>query len=111
MQDALEEFNGWWTSRGRDPITIGIGLHYGEVFAGNVGFEGQLEYTVMGDAVNTASRIEGLCKKFQAGFLISEEIYRSARDLVMVEELPRVQVKGKEKSLRIYKVTGRKIKD
>jgi adenylate cyclase len=108
MEDALEQFNRWWTSRGKEPITIGIGLHYGEVFAGNVGFEGQLEYTVMGDAVNTASRIEGLCKRFNADFLVSEEVYRGASDLIEADELPRVQVKGKEKPLRIFRVMGRK---
>jgi adenylate cyclase len=107
MREALKQFNNWWESQGNDPVKIGIGMHYGEVFAGNVGFEGQLEYTVIGDPVNTASRIENLCKKFEADFIISDEVYSFVKDEVEVKKLPLVKVKGKSDPLQLYHLIGK----
>ena len=57
MVDAVEQLNTQWRAEGRSELSIGIGLNYGEAFAGHIGSEKRLEYTVIGDAVNTASRI------------------------------------------------------
>lgn len=104
MLSSLKEWNMERKSQGKPEIKIGIGLHCGEVFTGNIGFEDRMEYTVIGDAVNTASRIESLCKQFQAEFLISEEVYQKVKENIKVEKLSPVEVKGKEKALQIYKV-------
>jgi len=104
MLASLKEWNLIRKNHGKEEIQIGIGLHSGEVFTGSIGFEGRMEYTVIGDAVNTASRIESLCKKFQAEFLISEEVYLKVKEQIEVEKLPPVEVKGKEKPLQIYRV-------
>ena len=63
MRRELDAYNVERRAAGLQEIAIGIGLHTGEVFAGNIGYAGRMEYTVIGDAVNTASRIESLCKK------------------------------------------------
>lgn len=104
MLSSLKEWNIERKREGKSEIRIGIGLHCGEVFTGNIGFEDRMEYTVIGDAVNTASRIESLCKQFQAEFLISDEVYQKVKENIQVEKLSPVEVKGKEKALQIYKV-------
>jgi adenylate cyclase len=104
MLSSLADWNKIRVGQGKEEISIGIGIHCGEVFSGSIGFAGRMEYTVIGDAVNTASRIESLCKQFQANFLISEEVYSKVKDFIQVESLPLVEVKGKEKPLQVYKV-------
>ena len=104
MLSSLTEWNKVRSKQGKEEIHIGIGIHRGEVFTGSIGFSGRMEYTVIGDAVNTASRIESLCKQFQAEFLISDEVYSKVKDFIRVEALPPVEVKGKEKPLQVYKV-------
>lgn len=102
----LEEFNRERHARGESTIAVGIGLHAGEVFAGNVGRGGRLEYTLLGDAVNTASRIESLCKKMGAALLLSEAVYECLDQAEQdgAERMPRVLVKGKELPLQTYRL-------
>jgi len=100
--DTLEKMNAKWAESGRKPLAIGIGINFGEVFAGNIGSNRRLEYTVIGDAVNTASR---LCSS--AGLneiLISEPFYKALKKPPQVEALEPIQVKGKTKKVPVYRV-------
>lgn len=77
MRQKLEVFNSRREADGLFTIDIGIGIHSGEVVAGNIGNADKLEYTVIGDTVNVASRIESLTKKFETGLLIGESVYNN----------------------------------
>ena len=100
--DTLEKMNAKWKESGRQPLAIGIGINFGEVFAGNVGSNRRLEYTVIGDAVNTASR---LCSSAGGNeILISEPFYKALKNPPKVEALEPIQVKGKTKKVPVYRV-------
>jgi adenylate cyclase len=99
---ALETMNAKWRADGRPELGVGIGINFGEVFAGYIGSDRRLEYTVIGDAVNTASR---LCSSADAGeILISEGFYKALKRPPEVEPLDSVQVKGKAKAVPVYRV-------
>jgi adenylate cyclase len=100
--DALEKMNEKWKEQGRQPVGIGIGINFGEVFAGNIGSNRRLEYTVIGDAVNTASRLCSAAGPNQ--ILISEAFYKSLKKPPNVEALEPIQVKGKSKAVAVYRV-------
>lgn len=104
MHESLGEFNSRRGQQGKAAIRLGIGIHAGEVFAGNLGGEGQLEYTVIGDVVNTASRIEHLCKKAQADFLVSETVAHELTDSVLHQRIGRVIIRGRAQPMGIHKV-------
>jgi adenylate cyclase len=104
MHQAISRFNSLRTAAGQSEIRIGIGIHAGEVFAGNLGDADRLEYTVIGDVVNTASRIEHLCKKAQADFLISEPVAEKIAAAIQTEKVGLVRIRGKDEPMPIYKV-------
>jgi len=100
MQRALVELNRHWEEGGKPPIQIGIGINFGEVFAGNIGSEQRLEYTVLGDAVNTASR---LCSKAAKGeIMISEPFFKRLKRPPDVESREPIPLKGKSKPVANY---------
>ena len=91
MRETLSGMNKGWKERGLPEIRFGIGLHSGPVLAGNIGAANRMEYTVIGDTVNTASRIEGLCKTCQTDLLLSQ----SAADLIQAQKAARTETAGK----------------
>ena len=104
MIDNLDKFNNKRIKNSYKPVDIGIALHTGIVFSGNIKAGEYLEYTVIGDVVNTASRIETLCKEFSCRFLISEEVFAEVNQFVKTEKMPLTNVKGKSQPLQVYKV-------
>jgi adenylate cyclase len=108
MRDALIEFNKSRGSQRRPIIKIGCGINSGDVLAGQIGSSRRMEYTVVGDAVNLASRTEELTKIFGADILITEHTRRLVAASLLTEEMPSVRVKGKENPVRIFAVINLK---
>ncbi|HJQ20380.1 MAG TPA: adenylate/guanylate cyclase domain-containing protein [Gemmatimonadaceae bacterium] len=102
MMNELEKLNEKWKSEGRPQLHIGIGINHGEAFAGNIGSEKRLEYTVIGDTVNTASR---LCSAAGPGeILISDEMKKVLAKAPKVKEMPPMELKNKSQPVKVYKV-------
>jgi adenylate cyclase len=106
MQQALEEFNRTRTAEHQQPLHVGIGINTGEVVYGAIGSSKTLQYTVIGDAVNTASR---LCSVAKAGEIIfSQGTMDKVKSQIQADELPKVRVKGKLEELIIYRAVSTK---
>ncbi|MCB1177062.1 MAG: HAMP domain-containing protein [Leptospiraceae bacterium] len=108
MRTSLLELNKDFKKRGKPIIKIGCGINTGPVIAGQIGSEERLEFTVIGDAVNLASRIEYLNKYFGTDILISESCFEKLGEEFICQAMPMVKVKGKEKPQRVYAVLGHK---
>lgn len=104
MCDALKLFNEEQLAAGIPPFRIGVGINYGVVTVGNIGTEKKMDYTVIGDMVNLASRLEGLTKVYKEDILISESLHMKVKDRLPWRFLDTVAVKGKTRGVRIYTV-------
>lgn len=105
MRQALELLNKIRVKRGEPELWIGMALHYGEAISGTIGSEERMEYTVIGNTINTASRIEASTKAFGTDLLVSEEVKSQLPDF-LYSEAGSVQVKGRSDALKLYKVNG-----
>ncbi|ALP51936.1 hypothetical protein Tel_01615 [Candidatus Tenderia electrophaga] len=101
MHRRLASVNQWLAARDYPAIQIGIGIHTGRVILGNIGSVQKLDYTIIGDNVNLASRLEGLTKQYGAAIVISEFTYRQLRQPLPCYVLDLVRVKGKHVPIRI----------
>ena len=106
MRKALGELNALRKSRGEFPIKIGIGLHCGEAISGNIGSAERMEFTVIGDTVNMASRIEASTKAFGTDLLVSDDLAKEVNGKFVLEVGGSTKVKGKAEPLKLYKCRG-----
>ena len=104
MLKKVQELQKKWLQEGKPKIEIGVGINTGEAFVGNIGSEKRLEYTVIGDMVNLASRIESYNKVYKTQFLISSNTYQYVRGIADVIKISEVKIRGKEKKMNIYEV-------
>ncbi len=108
MKALLGKINGTRGMHGLPPIAIGVGIHTDEVIVGNIGSRKRLEYTVVGDGVNTSSRLQGLNKEFGTTILISETTYAAVKADFECRQMPEAQLRGKTKNLMFYEVISAK---
>jgi adenylate cyclase len=108
MQEELAKLNGKWTAAGKPTLAIGVGLNTGAMVVGNMGSAARFDYTVIGDEVNLASRLEGLTKEYGAKVLVGEATARAAGDGFVLRELDVVRVSGRATAAPVFELVGRR---
>ncbi len=106
MRAELAQLNALRESRGEPPLKIGMGLNLGPVIAGNIGSDEKMEYTVIGDSVNLASRVESLTKEYGTDLLVSKSIQERLGERFVFEACKTAKVKGKAQAIEIFRVRG-----
>ncbi|SVB17633.1 uncharacterized protein METZ01_LOCUS170487, partial [marine metagenome] len=106
MVQRLKELNDELESEGLMPIRIGIGINTGEVVVGNMGSNNRFDYSILGDAANLASRLEGQSKGYGVTIILGEETATAVENDLFNIELDSIAVKGKKESVRIFTVLG-----
>jgi len=104
MIAELRAWNAQRSAEGKLRVEIGIGVNSDNVVSGNIGSKKRMDYTIIGDGVNLAARLESACKQYGATILVSEQTYRAVRGTYRMRELDIVVVKGKTRPVAIYEV-------
>jgi adenylate cyclase len=107
----MQQLNADWRAQCRPPLHLRIGLHCADVLVGNVGSSERLSYTVMGDGVNVAARLEGINKTFGTDLCISDSVIEAAGADIVARPIRKVQVKGRKHEFMIYELMGIRTSD
>ncbi|OGI05325.1 MAG: hypothetical protein A2104_01310 [Candidatus Melainabacteria bacterium GWF2_32_7] len=110
MTEKLQELREKWRSEGKEEIDIRIGINTAEVTVGNIGSDKIKDYTIIGDGVNLASRLEGLNNEYDTRIMISEYTYELVKDKINAKYIDTTKVKGKENPVKVYEVLSLKTK-
>lgn len=108
MQEKVAEMRREWKTSGKHEIHVRIGLNTGEMVVGNMGSAYRMDYTMMGDSVNLAARLEGVNKEYKTYLMLSEYTYQSVKDMIEVRELDLIRVVGKNEPVKIYQALGKR---
>ena len=111
MRDRLSELQQEWVDRSEDSLRIGIAIHSGEVMVGNIGSQLRMEYTVIGDTVNLASRLQDLTKELNASILISGSTQPLVQHMCQLRTFGSAQIRGRQQLVDIYEVLELKTED
>ncbi|MGD0589230.1 MAG: adenylate/guanylate cyclase domain-containing protein [Bacteroidota bacterium] len=106
MQKRLEVLRIKWTKEGKPALTVRMGINTGIMIVGNMGGKDRFDYTVIGDSVNLASRLESANKQYKSNIMISDFTYTHVKEKVIVRELDLIQVKGKNEPVKVYELLG-----
>jgi len=104
MQKRLEELRQQWREQGRTELFVRMGINSGAMVVGNMGSRDRMDYTMIGDAVNLAARLEGANKYYGSTILVSEFTHAMIQEVFLCRELDRIRVQGKNDAIRIYEV-------
>jgi adenylate cyclase len=106
IQRGMDVLNDSWRAEGARPLRVRIGIHSDAVLVGNIGSLERMSYTVMGDGVNIAARLEGINKEFRTRICISHAVFKEAGERLCVRPIDEVAVKGRRGLIPIYEVLG-----
>ena len=104
MQEALVDLNRTWSALNRPFLKVRVGINTGDMVVGNMGATGKFAYTVMGDSVNLASRLEGTNKEYRTRIMVSRRTYELVEDKILGRELDRITVKGRSEPVTTYEL-------
>ena len=106
IREGMKELNAGWEAAGKKPLKVRVGIHSDAVLVGNIGSKERMSYTVMGDGVNIAARLEGINKEYGTGICISHAVFKEAGERLCVRPVDEVTVKGRRSKVPIYELVG-----